>query len=107
MLERLAAAGIRLVPLQGLETHFVFERDGFVAIVERAGDGLGQIGSAGLLTEKGFAALVWKEGKAFFVAKGLERPASEEQVVLLRRFDTDLRQALRCSPPRASPKSGR
>ena len=94
-LERLAAAGIRLLPTYDITTHYVFERDGFVALVARAGDGFGEIGSPGILTKQGFAPLVRREGKAFFVAKGYEQPADERQVEELRQFASDLQAALR------------
>jgi hypothetical protein len=93
-LERLAAAGFQILPLEGLETHFVLERDGFVALVERKVDGFGGTGSAGLLTGKGFAALVWRGERAFFVGKGFEQAATVGQVAALRRFDADLRVVL-------------
>ncbi len=93
-LQRLAAAGIQPLPLEGLETHFVFARDGFVALVERKGDGFGAVGIPGLLTRKGFAALLWRGDRAFFVAKGFEEPATEEQVASLRKFDADLRRCV-------------
>ena len=94
-LARLAEAGIQLLPLPDIGQYFVFERDGFIALVERAADGdFGQAGPAGLLTERGFAALVWKAGKAFFIAKGFEEEASSERLLLLRRFSDDLARAL-------------
>ena len=92
-LERLAAAGIQLLPTQ-LASHFVFERSGFVCLVGRAGDGFGRAGSPGLMTEKGFAALVWRGDHAWFVCKGFEQPATEAQVQEIRAFDADLRAAL-------------
>jgi hypothetical protein len=93
-LERLAAAGIQLVLVPGVRTHFVFERDGFAALVERTAYGFGQIGSAGLVTPEGLAVLVWRGEQAFFVRKGFERPASPEEVAELRRFAQDLATAL-------------
>jgi hypothetical protein len=93
ILEKLIAAGIQLLPAH-IENYFVFERDGFVALVERREDGFGRIGTPGLLTEKGPAPLVWKGQSAYFVAKGLEQPASEEQVAAIRRFSDDLKAAL-------------
>jgi hypothetical protein len=93
--ERLAASGIDLLPLTGVETHFVFHRDGFVALVERTAEGFGAIGSAGRLTDNGFAALVWRAGKPFFVAKDYEQPASPGEVTGLRSFAADLEHALR------------
>jgi len=93
-LERLVAAGIQLLPVVEIPTHFVFERDGFVALVERKGDGFGGIGSAGRLTEKGIAPLVMRGNDAFFVAKGFEQVASAEDVDGIRRFQADLKFAL-------------
>jgi hypothetical protein len=92
-LERVAAAGIRLLPA-GLAGHFVFERNGFVCLVERAGDGFGPIGAPGLMTEKGFAALVWRGDDGWFVGKGFEQPAAAEQVDKIRAFAADLGAAL-------------
>ncbi|MBI1897334.1 MAG: hypothetical protein HYZ57_01600 [Acidobacteria bacterium] len=94
-LERLAASGIQLLPAFEIASHWVFERGGFVALVERRGENLGSAGSAGLLTEKGMAALIWRGGRAFFVAKGYEQAATDEQVQELRRFQSDLEAALR------------
>jgi hypothetical protein len=93
-LERLAAAGIQLLPAIEITTHYVFERDGFVALVERTGEGVGAIGSAGILTGSGFAALVRRGERSYFMAKNFEREASPEQVEGLRSFSADLRAAL-------------
>ncbi len=94
-LERLAAAGIDLLPIESFQTHYVFSRDGFAALVERAGDGFGAIGSAGLVTEAGFAALVWRGGRPFFVSRGHEQPATDHDVERLRAFAADLERAIR------------
>ncbi len=94
-LEKLAAAGIELIPAAQISTHFIFQRDGFVALVERRGDGFGGVGSSGLLTENGgLAPLVWRGGAAFFVGKGFEQPATAEQVTQLRAFAADLADAI-------------
>ena len=93
-LERLAAAGIQLLPAFEIPTHYVLERDGFIALVERMPDGFGKIGSPGLLTPNGFAVLVWRGKEAFFVGKGFEQPAETAQVEMLRRFSADLERAL-------------
>lgn len=70
-LEKIAAAGIVMIPTPEVPTHFVFSRDGCVVLVERRGEGFGSVGSPGQLTEKGgFAALVERDGAAWFVAKG-------------------------------------
>jgi hypothetical protein len=91
--ERLAAAGFQIVPAD-ISSHFIVERDGFVAFIERREDDFGNVGSAGLMTESGFGALVWRSTQAFFVGKGFEQPATEEQVQALRLFARELEQAL-------------
>lgn len=92
-LEKIAAAGIQIIPAE-ISTHFLFARDGFAALVERRDDSLGNIGSSGLMTERGLAVLVWRGPKAFFVARGFEQEATPEQVAQLRAFAADLRNAL-------------
>ena len=94
VLERLVAANIQILPISVGPRHVVFERDGFVALVERVDEGLGNIGSAGKLTEKGFATLVLKDGRHAFVAKNFEQPASDDDVEGLRAFQRDLGAAL-------------
>ena len=88
-LEKLAAAGIQIIPAE-ITSHFILERDGFVAFVERRGDDFGNIGAPGLMTEQGFAALIWRSGQPFFVGKGTNQPATAEQVEKLRSFTTAL-----------------
>ena len=101
-IEKLAAAGIQLLPAE-ITSHFIFQRDGFVAFVERREnliddrreEGFGNIGAPGLLTEHGFAALIWRGDQAFFIAKGFEQAASDGQVRAIRAFAADLASALR------------
>ena len=93
-LERLAAAGIELLPAVELTTHYVFSRDGFIALVDRTPQGFGGVGSAGILTGNGFAALVHRDDRSYFVARNFEQEAQPEQVEALRRFSADLKTAL-------------
>jgi 5-keto 4-deoxyuronate isomerase len=93
ILEKLAAAGIQIIPAE-ITSHFILERDGFVAFVERREQAFGNIGTPGLMTEKGFAALIWRGDQAFFVGKGFEQTASAEQVQKIRAFGSDLAHAL-------------
>jgi hypothetical protein len=94
-MERLAAAGFALLPAFEIFTHFVVERDGFVALVERLPDGgFGAAGAPALLRNGAFTVLVWKSGRPVLVSKGREEPAGADLVDGLRRFDTELRQAL-------------
>lgn len=96
-LEKLVAAGIRIIPAE-VTSHFILERDGFVAFVERrqgvSGDDFGNIGAPGLMTDQGYAALIWRGELAYFAGKGFEHPASTEQVEKLRAFASDLKGAL-------------
>ena len=93
-LERLAATGIQIIPME-ITSHFILERDGYVAFVERRDDAFGNIGAPGLMTERGYAALIWRGDQAFFAGKGFEQPASSEQVQKIRAFASDLENALR------------
>jgi hypothetical protein len=92
-IEKLSAAGIQLVPAE-ITSHFIFERDGFVAFVERREESFGSMGTPGLMTERGFAALVWRGDGALFVGKGFELAASDDQVRAIRAFAADLTNAL-------------
>lgn len=94
-LERVLAARIELVPDLKVTSHYVFTRDGFVALVEKRDGAFGNIGTPGLVTEQGFAALMWREGNGVFTGRGFELPATPDQVEAIRAFDRDLREALR------------
>lgn len=99
-LQRLAGAGIRLLPLPALAPHFALERDGFAAIAEHRG-GVIAAGSAGIVTEAGFAVLLWRDEQPFFRTRTTETPATPDQVRELRAFAADLEEALRAGgePP--------
>lgn len=94
-LERVLAARIELVPDLNINTHYVFARDGFAALVEKRDGGFGNIGTPGMVTEQGFAALLWRGEKGVFVGRGFEVMATDEQVTAIRAFDRDLNEALR------------
>ncbi len=76
-----------------ISTHFVFERGGFVALVERRETGFGNLGAPGILTERGMAHLVWRGESGHFVTRGWERPAEAEEIAALRVFAEDLRKS--------------
>lgn len=95
-LQRLAERNINLLPAVEIATHFIFERDGFIALVERKPEGFGQAGAPGLLVEQGgFAALVWRGSEPWFVARGFEQRATPDQVTAIRSFAGDLDYALK------------
>jgi hypothetical protein len=72
----------------------MFARDNLIAIVERTAGGYGSIGSTGILTERGLAYLIWRDGQALLAGKGFELAATDEQVTAVRRFSEDLKGAL-------------
>ena len=82
-----------MLPAVEITTHYVFEREGFVALVERTPTGFGGVGSAGILTGSGFAALVRRGERSYFVAKGFEQEAGPEQIKALRLFAANLKAA--------------
>ena len=94
ILQKLVDHGIQLLPAAELTTHFVFERDGFIALAERRNNGFGNVGAPGLLCQQGIAQLIWRGDQAFFVTKGFERQASPEEVEKLRSFGQDLKISL-------------
>jgi hypothetical protein len=96
-LELLAQIGIQPLAVPGQERHTFFIRDQYAALVERTRDGaFGRVGTAGRMTERGLAMLMWREGKPLFVAKGgLELPAEDQEVSALRAFTSDLERVLR------------
>jgi len=61
--ERLGDDRFELLPWNGLE-------HGPFGGIEFQPDGFGRVGTPGLLTEKGFSALIWRGENAFFVGKG-------------------------------------
>ena len=93
-LGRLQESGIELVPFNAMINHYLLARGGFVALVEKIPKGFGKIGAPGIMTEKGFACLIWRETQAFFVTKGFDQQATMEQIEELRVFSADLHQAL-------------
>ena len=92
--QKLVDANIELLPIPEITTHFVFHRDGFAALVDRFQDNFGKVGTAGLLTDRGIAPIIWRDEQAFFVLKDHEQPATSLQVERLRAFQKDLESAL-------------
>jgi hypothetical protein len=92
--QKLVDYNIQLLPIPEIESHFVFERDGFAALVERINNDFGRVGTAGLLNANGVAPLVWRGSDAFFIARNFEQRATGEQVERLRAFQKDLTAAL-------------
>lgn len=94
-LERVAELGIGLAPLPAITSHFVFERGGYVVLVERRGEGFGRVGAPGKLVEgHGYMALVRRDGADWWVARGAEWEAPAEEAAAARRLFTDLKAVL-------------
>jgi hypothetical protein len=88
------STGIQL--LTETRSHCIFTRDNCIALVERTPVGFGSIGGTGVLTPRGLAYLVWRDGRAFLAGKGFEQPATEDEVAAVRKFSEDLKTLL-CS----------
>ena len=93
-LERLAASGIQILPVPEIVSHFVLERNGCVVLVERREDGFGAIGSPGALSDQGFAALVQRDGRDWFIGRNESREATESEAAEARGLYRDLREIL-------------
>lgn len=93
-LERLAAAGVSILPIASLEHHLVFTRDGMAVLVERRGEGFGGIGSPGRITSNGFEPLVDDAGKAAFVFKGGRTEAQPQEADAARDLLRTLKAVL-------------
>lgn len=91
---RLAAAGFEVIAISTLPRHVVITRGGYAALVERIPTGYGRAGSAGWMSEHGFAALIWRGANPYFAARDFQRPATNEEVETLRTFSADLEAAL-------------
>ena len=72
----------------------LFVRDNCMATAGRTADGGLTLGSTGMMTDRGLAYLVWRDGQALLAAKGSEMPADPEQVDTIRKFSDDLKSAL-------------
>jgi hypothetical protein len=83
---RLEDFGIRLM-VQGPAVS-IYVREDCIAVVG------GTQGSTGMLTPQGLAFLVWREGQPVLASKGVETPATPEQVEAIRKFSEDLKAAL-------------
>lgn len=64
-----------------------------VAIARRMPEGL-SLGSSGIMTERGLAYLVHREGRTLLASKGVEVEAPDEQAAELRKFSEDVKRAL-------------
>ena len=92
-MSRLDHLNIRLV-VEGPAVS-IYMRDDCVAAVSGNGSSQGSNqGSPGMMTERGLAYLVWRDGQPYLAAKGVEIPAAPEQVEAIRRFSEDLKTAL-------------
>lgn len=72
----------------------MFARGNCVALVQVVEEKFTSIGSSGLMTEKGLAYLVWRDGQAMLSSHGSQSAADPEQVEEIRRFSEDLKRTL-------------
>ena len=74
--------------------HTMLVRGDCMTLVERTGSGFGSIGGTGMMTARGLAFLVWRDGRAYLAAKGLQAEADPSQVEAIRAFSADVKFAL-------------
>ena len=91
-LSRLAQSGIRLVA--EIKQYAIFARGNCMAMAKLSASGPSGVGSAGLVTDRGLAYLVERDGQAFLSGKAGEARASEQEVEALRAFSQDLKAGL-------------
>ena len=89
---RLAARDIRMAA--EAKDYCMFVRENCLALVQAAGGRFTSIGSAGIMTEKGLAYLVWVDGKAMLASHGSQVEAAPGQVEAIRQFSQDLRNII-------------
>ena len=82
--------------LMAAQTHdyCMFVRGNCVALVQSVTERFTSIGSSGMMTEKGLAFLVWRDGEAMLASHGNQVAADAEQVEAIRKFSEDLKIAL-------------
>ena len=89
---RLAESGIAMAA--EARDYCMFARGNCVALVQSAGGRFTSLSSTGMLTEKGLAYLVWRDGKAWLASHGSQTEADSEQVDAIRKFSEDLKTIL-------------
>jgi len=86
--------GLRIEWFASEKGYTFFTRENCAAIAQSKADGFG-LGSTGVMTEAGFAYLLWRDGEAYLAAHGgAEKPATTDQVEAVQRFSADLKAAL-------------
>ena len=85
-MSRLDEFGIRLM-VEGPALS-IYVRGDCIAVVG------GTQGSTGMLTPQGLAYLIWRDGRPLLAAKGIETPATPQQVEAIGKFSEDLKAAL-------------
>jgi hypothetical protein len=94
---RLEDLNIRLM-VEGPAVSIYARGDCIAAVGGPHGSGAGtNQGSTGMMTDRGLAYLVWRDGRPYLAAKAGETPATPEQVETIRRFSQDLSNALTTS----------
>ena len=89
---RLDALGIGL--MAEAKDYSIFARGECLALVQHGDSGFLSLGSSGMMTEKGLAYLVWRDGNPMLVAREGEVSAEAGQVEQIRKFSGDLKSAL-------------
>lgn len=93
--ENVEAAPENIQIIAETKEYRVYSRGECLAMVHFTQAGDSSIGSSGIMTEQGLAYLVWREEMPVLVGKGVDVPATAEQVEALRAFAEDLKALIR------------
>ena len=89
---RLAALDIQMAAQA--KDYCLFVRGNCMALVQSVEERFTSIGSSGMMTEKGLAYLLWRDGEAWLASHGSQVAAGAEEVGAIRGFSEDLKRAL-------------
>ena len=76
------------------QDYFMFARGNCVALAVTVVERFTSLGATGIMTEKGIAYLIWRDGQAWLSTHGNQTAAEPEQVEAIRRFSEDVKAAL-------------
>jgi hypothetical protein len=94
LLQQLYLAGFDLQTFERFPKAIGVLRDGCIAFLVPAPDGLQILGNIGWRMGESLGPLVEREGRKVFVHKGEVLEATPERISALRRFESDLKLAL-------------
>ena len=99
VLEGLLRAGFRFVTFERFARYPAVEKDGFVALLDLAGERVRRFGMAGYHLGEGIGMLLERGSDRFFVWKDQTVPATPELLAAYAQFNRELDSLLVETPP--------